>query len=251
MSEPQAWARVALEAMEVQGRRASVLAGELGLSPRAFSARLAGRVRPLTTEIARLADLLGLPVQDLVGPSGGEGSGPALELLTERDRRVYAATRDLAGGEALDPGEVRAYVEEVLESGWWQRWVPGVGAVQVEDLPGADPDTPAWHEATLTAAGVTHVLHIPPWAARPLTILHELAHVAAHPLLWAKPHGPQFLRLWVDLVGDRMGRRPAGQLRGALREAALGLDGRPAVASGLARGREELERLLGSGGGPR
>lgn len=237
--------------MTTQGRSAASVAREVGLSPRAFGARLAGRVRPLTSEIGRLARLLDMPVEDLVGPPPARPTGPALELLTERDRQVYAATHDLGAGPALAPDQVDAYVGEVLGGRWWSDWAADVERVEVDHRPEAGPDEPAWHEASLRPTGVLHILHIPGWAGRPLTVLHELAHVAAQPILWAKPHGPQFLRLWIDLVTDRMGRSTANELRSRLRAAGLGLASRPAVAAGLAKGREEMGRLLGGGGGGR
>lgn len=262
------WARVVSEAAGEKGFAVSDLAAALGLSERSLRDRLSGRTRPLTTEVVRLARLLDLPLERLTAGDGAP-SGPDLELLTDRDRRVYRAAAGLDGGEPMpDRSAIQAYVERVLSGPWWERWGSGVTEVRVVDEgrggPEAEPSgktgrdepeasparsvadgIPAWHEAVIGGTGVTHVLHIPAWARRPLTVLHELAHVAAQPILWAQPHGPQFIRLWVDLVAEELGRVPATALRAALKAEGLGLASIVAVEAQLTRGREEVLRLLG------
>ncbi len=232
-----------------RGLAGAEVARQLGVSPAAWRARLSGRVRPLTSELVRVGQLLGLSADELMAAEVGPG-GPDLELLTERDRSVYRASAALDGGDELAGLEdVRAFVHSVLSGPWWQRWGSGVTEVGLDPAPGLGEGAPAWHEPRLGQAGVAHVLHLPPWSRRPVTILHELAHVAAQPILWAKPHGPQWARLWVDLVASVMGRPAARRLRAALGGEGIGLAGPSRVAAELARGRAELERLLGMEGG--
>jgi len=100
----------------------------------------------------------------------------------------------------------------------------------------------------LVADGVVrHTLHLPPWSWRPVTILHELAHVAAQPILWARPHGPQFVRLWVDAVAAIAGAESARRLRGALGAEGIGWSTRTRVAADRERGLVELGHLLRPG----
>ena len=206
-------------------------------------------MRPLTSELIRVGRILDLSAGELLATDVGP-VGPDLELLTERDRRVYRASQAVdTGAELAGAEEVSAFVEAVIAGPWWRTWAPKVTEVGLDPSPGADQTAPAWHEPRLSEAGVFHVLHLPPWSRRPLTILHELAHVAAQPILWAKPHGPQWARLWVDLVGSVMGRPAARQLRAALGGEGVGLAGPSRVAAELCRGQAELERLLGIGGG--
>jgi len=243
------WAELVATAAADQGLSTADVAGQLGLSPRAWRARLSGRVRPLTSEIIRVGRMLDLSAGALMSAEVGP-AGPDLELLTERDRMVYRASGALEGGAELSGvEEVSGFVNSVLTGDWWQRWAPGVSEVGLDPQPGAGQAAPAWHEPVLSEAGVSHILHLPPWSRRPLTVLHELAHVAAQPILWAKPHGPQWARLWVDLVASVMGRPSAQQLRAALRAEGIGLARPGQVAAELRRGHAELERLLGMGGG--
>ncbi|MHB1444907.1 MAG: hypothetical protein ACYCTI_03485 [Acidimicrobiales bacterium] len=243
------WAELVEVATAERGLSNAEVAGQLGLSPRAWRVRLSGRVRPLTSEIIRVGRMLDLSAGELMAAEVGP-AGPDLELLTERDRKIYRASGALDGGVEL-PGveEVSGFVNSVIAGDWWCRWAPGVTEVGVDPTPGPGPTAPAWHEPRLSEAGVSHIIHLPPWSRCPLTILHELAHVAAQPILWAKPHGPQWVRLWVDLVASVMGRPAAQQLRGALRAEGIGVARPGRVAADLRRGHIELERLLGMGGG--
>jgi hypothetical protein len=235
------------------------VAGAIGLSPRSLSDRLSGRVRPLTTEVVRLAEVLELGLEEILA---SPPAGPAVELLGWRDRAVYAASAVVSPTERTSEVRVmQELVDEVLAGNWWVAWSPEVRMVVVrrpETAEGPTPPEPAppeptapeptaWHELGWTSDGPQHSILVPA-EVDDLTLLHELAHVAAYPMLWAKAHGPQFLRLWVDLVRWRMGPGPARSLRQALAITGLGLAPRPEVAAGLERGRVELGRLLGSSG---
>lgn len=239
-----AWADLAAIATAERGLSQAQVAAALDLSPEAWRRRRRGKVRPLTGEFARLADLLDVPLAALLAGRPGP-SGPDLELLTERDRAVYRAAGLAGVGPALSSlGDVRRYVAEVLAEPWWVRWVPEVPIVAVEETLGRGEQTPAWHQAEVGKDAIRHTLHLPPWSWRPLTVLHELAHVAAQPILWARPHGPQFVRLWVDLVSATAGRDSARRLRGALGAEGIGWATRARVAAERERGLAELGHLL-------
>jgi transcriptional regulator with XRE-family HTH domain len=179
--------------MERHGLSTVETAALIGLSSRALSERLAGRVRPLTSEMGALAAALDLPLADLLGarPLGWEvRRGPDVELLTSRDRRVYAAAARVPSGAPLRTvAGVQSYVDALLVRPWWRSLCPETSAVRVTGG-GGGGGAPAWHESSIEAEGLSHVLHMPPWSRRPLTVLHELAHVVVEPILWARPHGP-------------------------------------------------------------
>ena len=246
-----AWAETALAAMRQQGVTRAEVAARMGLTPRALSDRLAGRVRPLTSEIAAMAALLGVPPDALAGarPVGWEGRRrPDLELLTARDRRVYAAAGRLPSGPSLGTvAAVQGYVDAVLARLSWRALCPETSTVRVTGGGGGGARSPAWHESSFEAEGLAHVLHMPPWSRRPLIVLHELAHVAVEPILWARPHGPQFVRAWLDLVGDVMGPDPGRALAGELAAERV----RPATRARLVRDRQRglaaLAEMLGRG----
>lgn len=245
-----AWAETALEAMGRQGLSRADMAVRVGLTPRALADRLAGRVRPLTSEIGAMAAVLELPPDALVTarPPGWEvRRRPDVELLTARDRRVYAAAARLPPGPSLRTvGGVQAYVDEVLARPWWRALCPETSAVVVRGG-GREPGAPAWHESSFEAEGLSHVLHMPRWSRRPLIVLHELAHVAVEPILWARPHGPQFVRAWIDLVGDMIGADTGRRLAAELQLARVRPASRPALVRDRQRGLAAVAGMLGLG----
>jgi putative metallohydrolase (TIGR04338 family) len=240
-----AWAEAALEAMEERGLTLAEVAGEVGLSPRALGARLAGRVRPFTAEVGRMAEVLQMRPEELVAAGPPRRTGPDLELLTARDRKVYAAAGRVPAGRALRTvAATQAFVDVVLAGEWWIRACPDTRSVTVRGgrrTAGA----PAWHESIIGPVGMTHVLHLPTWARRPLVVLHELAHVVVEPILWAKPHGPQFARAWVDLTAAVIDAETAGRLTAELRQEGISLAARSAVARDRQRGLAALDGMLG------
>ena len=246
-----AWAETALAAMQRQGLGRGEMAALIGLSPRALSERLAGRVRPLTSEIGALAAALQLPLEALVGarPLGWEvRRRPDIELLTARDRRVYAAAGRVPGGQSLRTvSAVQSYVDSLLARPWWRSLCPETSRVRVTGGGGGDVGSPAWHESSIEPEGLSHVLHMPPWSRRPLTVLHELAHVVVEPILWARPHGPQFVRAWIDLVAEMMGPGAARTLTSELRHERIRPGTRVGLVADRQRGLAALAEMLGRG----
>ena len=236
--EPPPWARVAAGLIADRGLTRAEVAAALGLSRRALRDRLAGRVRPYTGELSALAGLLGVPATDLL--AGADGPPPA-GRLTDRDVRTYEAMEAVAPGDRFPTLAATAtFVDSVVGSPWWRGQQTGVAVVRVL---GAPRESPAWHSVEPGADGPVAVLHLPAWSRRPLVVLHELAHVAARPLLSVKAHGPQFARLWVDLVDGFMGPAAGRALRAALRSRRLGLAPRPQLAAARRRGAAAMSRL--------
>jgi putative metallohydrolase (TIGR04338 family) len=246
-----AWADAAVAAMRSRGVSTADMAALVGLSPRALSGRLAGRVRPLTSEMRALAAALELPLEALVGarPLGWEvRRGPTVELLTGRDRRVYAAAGRVPSGAPLRTVTgVQSYVDSILGRPWWRTLCPETSAVRVTGGGGGGTGAPAWHESSIEPEGLSHVLHMPRWSRRPLTVLHELAHVVVEPILWARPHGPQFVRAWIDLVTEMMGPDRARALTGELRIERIRPGSRVGLLADRQRGLAALAEMLGRG----
>ena len=246
-----AWAQAALAVMQRRGVGTVEMAGLIGLSPRALSERLAGRVRPLTSEMGALAAALEVPLEALVGarPLGWEvRRGPDVELLTARDRRVYAAAARVPSGAPLRTvSGVQSYVDALLARPSWRSLCPETSAVRVTGGGGGGVGAPAWHESWIEAEGLSHVLHMPRWSRRPLTVLHELAHVVVEPILWARPHGPQFVRAWVDLVTEMMGAPTARALTAQLRAERIRPGTRVGLLADRQRGLTALAEMLARG----
>jgi len=245
-----AWAVTTLSVMQAAGMTREELATSVGLTTRALNDRLSGRVRPLTSDISGIAATLDLATDQLVTarPDGWpRRREPDVSLLTARDRNVYAAAANVVPGPPMRTvGEVQSYVDGVMARPWWRRSCPETSYVRVAGG-GRGRHPPAWHESAFEAEGLSHVLHVPRWARRPLTVLHELAHVAVEPILWARPHGPQFVRAWLDLVGESM--EPDAAQRLAVELAARRI--RPASRARLARDRQRglaaVAEMLGLG----
>ena len=236
--------------MQSIGLTRDELAQRVGLTRRALSDRLSGRVRPLTSEMATIASSLDVPAEELLTARTvglPRRRSPDIELLTARDRKVYAAAASVPAGPSMrSVGAVQAYVDEVMARPWWRRSCPETSHVRVVGG-GRGARRPAWHESSFEPEGLSHVLHLPPWARRPLTVLHELAHVAVEPILWARPHGPQFVRAWLDLVDDTIGSETSQRLQAELAVRKIRPATRPSLARDRQRGLAAVAEMLGVG----
>ncbi|HZU71879.1 MAG TPA: helix-turn-helix domain-containing protein [Acidimicrobiales bacterium] len=240
------WAQSALVLMDERGIDVAGAAAAVGLSRRALADRLSGRTRPLTGELISLAQVLDVPIGVLLGPvAHRRRRPPAPSLITARDRRLYRAAAQVDPGPSLRTvAATQSYVHAVVASSWWSQTCSSSRSVLVCGCGGGSADSPAWHAAELTSGGLEHRIHLPRWARRPLTVLHEMAHVAAEPIVWARPHGPQFVRLWVDLVDEFLGEPQSSRLRAALRNEGVSLASRHQVTADRNLGLAELGRLL-------
>jgi putative metallohydrolase (TIGR04338 family) len=96
----------------------------------------------------------------------------------------------------------QAYVDELLTSPWWQRQFPSVRSVVLFDHEG---------KYALAHKGVHGgAIQLPRWARTPLTLLHELAHLASPPTTIG--HGPVYAGIYLLLVQHYMGEGVALQL---------------------------------------
>jgi putative metallohydrolase (TIGR04338 family) len=119
--------------------------------------------------------------------------------------RLYDAERALRGGRRfVTVGECQAYVDDVLGSAWWQARFPRVREIRVTDGRGRR-HAGAFVESRRIA--------LPKWARNERVLLHEVAHHATP--RDAAAHGPEYARIYVDLVHAFMGERAARRLLAA------------------------------------
>ncbi len=136
-----------------------------------------------------------------------------MALRDNQRSRVYRAEETvdweaLGAGAMLDLEACRRLAREISSSSWWRAAFPGATVeVPVRDGRGR----------RRAGAGPGYIT-LPRWSRRPWILCHELAHIAVTPLLpQIEPHGREFCRAYLDLVGRQWGH-PARQ---ALTEAFL------------------------------
>lgn len=104
--------------------------------------------------------------------------------------------------------EVQAWVNRITRSRWWRGRFPRCGWINVKDGRGRR-----------VACGTRYWNHgevrLPRWSRSRLVILHEVAH-CVQPRGTAS-HGPEFARLYLDLVRRWIGPEEAARLREGMR----------------------------------
>jgi putative metallohydrolase (TIGR04338 family) len=138
-----------------------------------------------------------------------DAEGQVRALLERADATGHRTAR--VGGATLtlpverrfgDVADVARYVEAVQALGWVRRLWPAAAPVRVRSRAGAR-----------MAHYADGVIAVPPrarggaWALRELVVLHELAHHLAP----GDRHGPEFVGVFVELVGRIVGPE-AGQV---------------------------------------
>jgi putative metallohydrolase (TIGR04338 family) len=118
---------------------------------------------------------------------------------------VYAAEDALqeAGPRFKRLKDVQSYVDGVCASQWWQQRFE-LRSVEVRGSP---------------QKGVAYAdkkrIHLPYWGRKPIVVLHELAHLVQPEE--TKAHGPEYVRLYCDLVREFMGQEVFSSLLAGLR----------------------------------
>jgi putative metallohydrolase (TIGR04338 family) len=241
-----AWAERAEQLMIARAVSRAEAAGALGISVRSLTDRLEGRVRPLTSELERLAGLLGELPARLLSPPDVAVRSPLIATLPDEDLKVYRAGAALRGEPSLvTVVATQRFVEATLSSTWWKTHCPDITAVVVRGCGHAGANSPAWHTWAPGPAGGAHTVNLPRWARRPSIVLHELAHAAVAPLQLRAPHGRMFARAWVELVAEHVGADKALVLRRALRDEGVGLAPLGELDRARQRAAAALARLFG------
>lgn len=128
--------------------------------------------------------------------------------------RLYRAERGRLGEPSVHAPptmtmtEIRRWVGRLTRSSWWRRRFPGCRYIAVRDGRGR-------RSAAGQNCGHFGVIKLPRWARNPLVVLHEVAH-AVQPRRTAA-HGPEFARIYLDLVRRWIGPRTAVRLNTAMR----------------------------------
>jgi putative metallohydrolase (TIGR04338 family) len=108
-------------------------------------------------------------------------------------------------------GEVRAYVAELIDSGWWaDRWP------HVEAIPVGETRSGRFAGYAVHAAGGGEI-RLARGSLREPVLLHEIAHVVTP----GAGHGPAFVAALLALVRERLGFHAYGALLAELRRRGL------------------------------
>jgi hypothetical protein len=112
---------------------------------------------------------------------------------------LYRSEETISQGRPLTQSEIRALVDRVRDSEWWERNVPQVRYVEVFFRERSrEGSVGAWDR--VRGCGV---MEMAPCHMAELPIIHELAHVVAD-ALWGNGrgcgHDPRFARTYLNLV---------------------------------------------------
>jgi putative metallohydrolase (TIGR04338 family) len=165
--------------------------------------------RPRSSILQKLADAFAgtlFPLADVVAAPARPKAASRRPPRDSQRSRLYDAERALRGGRRfVTVDECQAYVDGVLASEWWRSRFPRVRAIRVTDGRGRR-HAGAFVESARIA--------LPKWARTERVLLHEIAHHAAPRA--AAAHGPEFARIYVELVREFRGEKPARRLLAAL-----------------------------------
>ena len=151
---------------------------------------------------SRLRSLLPRALARLLRPTVAADAPVATPVARARDSqrtRLYRAEALAPRGQEMPrvPRLQRA-LDEVVGSAWFGERYGSIGTVVVDAGAG---NRRATHRQRLTDG--VHILKLPRWARCRRILLHELAHaVVTHRQPAAAPHGPEFARVLLDLVGQ-------------------------------------------------
>lgn len=151
------------------------------------------------------------------------------EWLDDKDDNesleVYAAEGCLAGrGQRFRRiKDAQRYVDAVCQSLWWRERFARVHGVEARGN--------GFAPSAYVGEGESR-MHLPLHMRNQVTVLHELAHVVQPGD--SKPHGPEYLRFYCDMIAEFMGEEAASCLVAALRQRRLRI-GQAKRVYGLAR----------------
>lgn len=134
------------------------------------------------------------------------GTGSCTTPKDPQQRRVYAAEglhSEWRDHRFVSFGELRNFVTEVQSSLWYKA---RLGDQPIEVSKGGDDE--------LAARGGLFFISIPPIHRRKMVVLHEVAHaIYWRPTSRAQDHGPNFCRIYLELVAKFMGKESAIELQ--------------------------------------
>lgn len=114
---------------------------------------------------------------------------------------LYASEAGLPRGREFGTAaELQAWVDNLREQPWWQRFYPQVTRVEASFKPSGRCSVGGWTKEM--NAGRIEML---PCHRCELIVCHELAHVLASARYGSRSHDPWFARVYVELVFFVMG----------------------------------------------
>lgn len=102
--------------------------------------------------------------------------------------------------------QVSTYLTEVQKTPWFFQRFGRPRQIELTDGRGA---------RRAAAMGYGSAIRLPVWARQKSVVLHELAHVLCNK---GAPHGPEYARTYLELVGKYLGAEEGKKLRAAFRE---------------------------------
>lgn len=120
-----------------------------------------------------------------------------------------------------DIGEVRIFVQQMIDSSWWHERFPKVRGIRVERALKRDGSVGAWFADDWSGQIEMSPDH---WCAK--YVCHEVAHVTAKAHSGNGSHGPVFARDYLEMVYRTLGSEVWMDLRQRLLDGGVVIDPR-------------------------
>ena len=103
--------------------------------------------------------------------------------------------------------DAQRYVDTVCASRWWRQYFAATDKITVKRTRS--------RKAAYIKVGSTDI-YLPLWGRKQMVVLHEMTHLVQPD--GSQSHGPEYTRLYCDLVREEMGCEIADRLMAGLRE---------------------------------
>lgn len=112
-------------------------------------------------------------------------------------------------GRMAELSDVRFYVQRIVQSAWWRHRYPNITYITVNKGRGRGG----------FAYTTKSLITLPEHAWHPMYIIHEMAHIAADhdgSYKTIAAHGPEYCRIYLDIVQHAMGQQVVDELRSCM-----------------------------------
>lgn len=129
--------------------------------------------------------------------------------------KLYKADDVIHGQDLPTVADMQDYVDDMTRRAWWKRRYPGVASIEVRDGRGrrsANGSYDGWRRAGR--------VKMPRWSRYEAVLLHEVAHCATTSKYGRSvaSHGPEYAKIFIELVQWRMGKEEADKLRASFKK---------------------------------
>lgn len=145
---------------------------------------------------------------------------------------LYAAEGTVDQGQAIAPGALQAWVDDLRDLPYWQRTFPQVLRVETHvRRSDKDGSVGGWFEKDGCGQ-----IEMAPVHLTELYVLHEVSHVLAEARYGSHAHDPWFARTYLELVAARLGGRTYEELYRVFTERGIDHDHDSTVPGGIPLG---------------